>query len=961
VCLRALVVALSITLATDGRGALTLVHREVFQGVGTITSANPGANLGTVTGTLYKRPGGPRVHSEVPGNAEGWSADVHNAAACNSWTIPYSSGFSGMACGWFFLGNYTTDKADRQLELISLSVPNTNILTSIMLNDSYQLAFHSSFDNTPATIAAPFNDWVFLAVAWVNNPTTGTTAARAYYQLPGGSLTQLGDETTVSGNLALTALLGEAAFTGNDSCQIRYGCPSLYTMSSFSDVVVPGDVGAPATTNLNWYVNPATGNDNNDGTSPAGAWQTVAKLNAESAYLGLFPTNGAAPGDASGTPAGNVLYIDCSGASLPVPATSLLIQTAGLTIKETQVAGTYGGTPTLGGHGIDPMTTMTANSWTATAGGSNVWQSTDGNATDLASTVLFEDGRYMNHPTGGSLGSVISSLSNTPGSFWTDGTTMYVHTFENGNPNTDGHAYRRTRNRDGVGNAAVQILAPNVWWDGFVCAGTTLASALTNDPINGTCIQWGGETGTSLLSNFNVNHYSKHGVGRTTGPNADGIGVTMVLNRQNGVYGQASPYVGFGGASADVDYSGNAADTNCTATYTNCSETVNSGLIGSTTGTISTNVLSYITHNSGTAFMSSLAFNNCHFVGELNDQGSCRQISFQNTTCFGTQLSSPATFDRCTTNGGLLASTAAPCLIRNCIMVCPYSGTNYYVSQLGANTTIVGSVFDLRATPANVGAGNDSRFGALYGKGPSRSSLTVENCLYLGTNIGFTSALTYGFTNSDTLTLNHNAYVSYGDAIKGSIAYNNSGPIAFSNWQAMGFEANDVVTANPLIIGYVPQSGSPLINAGLNLTTLPLAISTDFTGASFPYRTSIGAYEVNTHLTPQSLIGFPATASINVLAGSVTLPATTSAGLPITYTLIAGPARLNGYTLTITGTGPVVISASQPGNSTYARLDATEVLNVGPPGFDTPAMPPWAMLLFGALLALTAMRSLRLG
>ena len=673
--------------AADSRAGLTLVDREPFQGIETITSANPGPNLGTVAGSLYKRPGGPRVAGDTTVNSEGWSADVHNTIANNTWNVPYSPGFAGMACGWFFLGNYTTDNDNRELQLISLSIPNANILTSIMLNDSYQLAFYSSFDGNAATVAAPLNGWVFLAVAWVNNPSTGVTSARAYYQLPGGNLTELGDQTTVSGNLALTALVGEGSFTFNDSVQLRYGCPSLYTMNSFSDVAVPSDVVAPSTTNLSWYLNPVTGNDSNDGTSPATAWQTLAKLNTESAYLGVFPTNGSAPLSDTGTPSGNILYIDCSQGSVAVGSTSLSIQTAGLTIKETQVPGTYGGTPTLGGYGIDPMTTMTASSWAATTGGTNVWQSTDGGATDLTSTVLFEDGRYMNHPTGSSLSSVLSSLSATPGSFWTDGTTMYVHAFESGNPNTDGHLYRRTRNRDGAGDSAVNIAAPNVWWDGFVCAGTTLADKQTNDPAASYCMQWYGESGTSLLSNFNVNNYSKHGIGRTTGP---GSGVTMVLNRQNGVYGQGSPYVSYGGASADVDYSGSASDSNCSSTFTNCSETVNSGLIGSTAGTISNNVLSYITHNSGNAFLSNLTFNNCHFVGALNDQSSCQQITCETTTCYGAALSSPATFDRCTTSGNVLASTGAPCIITNSIMVCPYSGTNYYLAQLGTNTTILG-------------------------------------------------------------------------------------------------------------------------------------------------------------------------------------------------------------------------------------------------------------------------------
>ncbi len=44
----------------------------------------------------------------------------------------------------------------------------------------------------------------------------------------------------------------------------------------------------------------------------------------------------------------------------------------------------------------------------------------------------------MNHPTGSTLSAVQSTLDSTPGSFWTDGTTMYAHPFGDTNPGGDG-------------------------------------------------------------------------------------------------------------------------------------------------------------------------------------------------------------------------------------------------------------------------------------------------------------------------------------------------------------------------------------------------------------------------------------------------------------------------------------------------------------------------------------------
>jgi hypothetical protein len=55
--------------------------------------------------------------------------------------------------------------------------------------------------------------------------------------------------------------------------------------------------------------------------------------------------------------------------------------------------------------------------------------------------------------------------------------------------------------------------------------------------------------------------------------------------------------------------------------------------------------------------------------------------------------------------------------------------------------------------------------------------------------------------------------------------------------------------------------------------------------------------------------------------GPITLSATSSSGLPVTFKVDSGQATLTGSTLTFTGAGPVVISANQPGNSNYNPAD----------------------------------------
>ncbi len=65
----------------------------------------------------------------------------------------------------------------------------------------------------------------------------------------------------------------------------------------------------------------------------------------------------------------------------------------------------------------------------------------------------------------------------------------------------------------------------------------------------------------------------------------------------------------------------------------------------------------------------------------------------------------------------------------------------------------------------------------------------------------------------------------------------------------------------------------------------------------------------------QSII-FDAPATQNVGA-SFPLAATASSGLPITFTVVSGPATFSAGTLTITGPGIVTLEASQPGDGFY--------------------------------------------
>ncbi len=69
--------------------------------------------------------------------------------------------------------------------------------------------------------------------------------------------------------------------------------------------------------------------------------------------------------------------------------------------------------------------------------------------------------------------------------------------------------------------------------------------------------------------------------------------------------------------------------------------------------------------------------------------------------------------------------------------------------------------------------------------------------------------------------------------------------------------------------------------------------------------------------TAQS-ITFPNPGSQIYGVAPITLGATASSGLPVSYTVLSGPASVSGKVLTVTGAGTVTVQANQAGNTNYA-------------------------------------------
>lgn len=76
-------------------------------------------------------------------------------------------------------------------------------------------------------------------------------------------------------------------------------------------------------------------------------------------------------------------------------------------------------------------------------------------------------------------------------------------------------------------------------------------------------------------------------------------------------------------------------------------------------------------------------------------------------------------------------------------------------------------------------------------------------------------------------------------------------------------------------------------------------------------------YVANGETKAAQTISFPSLSGQTYGAAPISLAATASSGLPVSYT-VTGPAKLSGSTLAITGAGNITVTASQTGNASFA-------------------------------------------
>lgn len=110
-------------------------------------------------------------------------------------------------------------------------------------------------------------------------------------------------------------------------------------------------------------------------------------------------------------------------------------------------------------------------------------------------------------------------------------------------------------------------------------------------------------------------------------------------------------------------------------------------------------------------------------------------------------------------------------------------------------------------------------------------------------------------------------------------------------------------------VTFTPQIG---VNKTANLH-----ISSNATGDKNPFDITLSGNVRNTRQAPQ-VIAFTPPAKVSLGEAPLILAALASSGLPVSYTVISGPATIEGNVLNITDKGAVKIQAEQAGNADFS-------------------------------------------
>ncbi len=853
--------------------AQTLITREMMGQVGTLTNASPG-NLGNVvTGSWFTRAVGPYDGTT---SAPGWSADVRAAGFQSYWDCtvsPYSNALPfGAVSFWIRFTDFSQAIAVNHFTtLLQLRTSADAFILDVGINKNGDVSCGDN--NASVNFPAYLNKhiWYFLVLEFQNQAGPAKVAYKLSMTPLGGSTTVIRDRTgafSTGGPQIGRVQLRNRPDGSTGYWDGRIGACGLHAIAAFGEGVQPPDLISPVEARHTWYLNPNTGNDNNTGLAPNLAWKTGTKLAAELLNSGVFGnvnpwkfTDGTFP--AAPLNGDDFCKFNAANRLLPNGDTVLIDTTRGVLVLSAPIviqSRAPGLLVTSAGPDradIQAFTLISPSGWSKTAGQTNIYQT----ASTEPFSVLWEMAPgtpvqdfwkslvWYNHPIGASFAGVAASMDATPGSFWTDGTNMFVHPFGSTVPGYDGKVYARSLSLGNTANSALIVSGGDCTLSRLKIGGTAIVDSAKQDfppNTNHYCIQL--VSNNNKVSDCYCYYGAKHIVGILDGSSTKGAFIELTDAEQGSIY------TGGGGQIPFITYS--FVSTGMVAYWKNCTCLQNEGIVGQTSGTIDCLDPAWHTHNNGTGQQwSNVYVDSCNFPGNVMSQ-------VNNAVVGGITI----------TNSRMGACSLDYANIDGCffdiIGAVPNAGGNVTITNTIFRPTInpAASVLKVQGTLTMKHCTIDMRASATLGVNAylfrfAASNLTYQNNMFVN-KPGTDTALHSGFLSTDTLVFNNNIYM-LGSGGLVALSYNDGSTTAnrtLAQWQALGFDAGSMAADPQLDANFRP--GTKLVNiAGVELGPLD-----DFCGVVFQHRSGAGAYELALVVAATNNSGFDLTPRIALLA-----------------------------------------------------------------------------------------------
>jgi len=594
--------------------SLSVIAQELFQGAGSVRNSGHLGAFSAISGTYTCYPGGARASSDTTGDSLGWSGDaaayvgsggsVHNAQAYFESSVPTSGGIETS----YFIDAITpgTTNVNQIIGAFFSGGGNNNLYATIGSNGHiFTAPIGNGGTLTDSGVAAPIRQWWFVRLLWQN--TGGNNYSwQLQYRLAGASgFTVLSSGSGTTNGAPFAIFIGPAIQNGSDAYwRGRVGPATMFSIASISadgNTLIPSLVDPPLHPSITHFVDPAnysgTASDSNDGVTAATPLKTLSQISTMNAApnYGFFAPATAWQQASGGVPNGTALDItqhvavldanqkltggllfeyqhgtaalagdtlvinNAGGAEIPFGlTTALFLETSGLSFVSSGGAAN----PAV----LSLFKTIPSSEWSLTAGKTFTYQATD----SVALCALFQNRVALNHPTGANYAAVASYLESTPGSFWTDGTTMYVHPFNSSNPGADGNRYERTTVGSSVITAAgVCVAAPNMLIKGVNVIGTTLTDPAAGGNIAGYALSVLDVANSFVVfdtckSDYGTNHDFAQ-VASTTGFYNCRFALINCIAQRGGPYAGGSAYWAF------VDFTPTGFGSGNETAYLGCS------------------------------------------------------------------------------------------------------------------------------------------------------------------------------------------------------------------------------------------------------------------------------------------------------------------------------------------------------------------------------------------------------